>query len=534
MTTFDEEAYLLKVTAYLQSDSAVATTTTFYPAATVGRSTAPTDTPATTYVPAAFTGTLNYALELFSGADPSAGPGRSSLGVLELVDPDGSLDSLTNYVWDGATVDLLRGAPTAAFSTYSTVAKLAAAGMVWDTRKKQIQLRALDHVLTAPLHDTRFAGTGGYEGDVILAGVIRPICYGQAFNISPVQINAATLVYQVSCTSVQAIAVRDGGVARPIDTAIGTAGNFSDYATLVAATIAAGKYATCNALGLFRLNDVPLYGITCDVQGDADTIGSVAYTAKRAGIIRRIAIGRGNLKLTVAQLDDATFTAMDAAQTGVCGFYFDKEITKAAAISEVAAGCLGYWWFTVAGLFSVDYLTEVEASADYTLTVPAIGQTAGTGDVIGEPALQLFTPPRQATFLGVRFNNTIQQQSELAGSVSQEDVALYAIDMRKLGSESAIRAHINPTAPIVILNSGFSDLPADAQAEATRQQTLLGVPRVRWSVKVRLDPFGDWLNKTFSVNGWTRFGFAGAKRFLCVGVSVQGRNEVVLDLWGTL
>ena len=536
MTTFADSAYLLKVTAYEQDETDVeAVPTTFYPAATVGRSTSPTDTPANTYVPAAFTGAFNYGLELFSGNDPSQS-GRLSLGVLDLIDPSGGLDFLTGYVWDGATIELLRGDPAAAFSTYSSVAKLSAAGMVWDTRQKQIQLRALDHVLTAPLHDTRYSGAGLYDGDSTLVGVIRPILYGRAFNITPVQINATTLVYQVSCTSVEAIdAVRDGGVARPLDATVGTAGDCADYATLVAATIVAGRYITCKALGLFRLADVPAYGITCDARGDNDTINGATYTALRAGIIRRIATGRGNSKLTTAQIDDATFTAMDIAQPGECGFYFAEESTKAEAIAEVAAGCLGYWWFTIAGLFSVDYLTEVAASADYTLTVPTIGQGTGTGgDVIGEPAMQAHAPPRQATFLGYRHNYTIQPQASLAGSVTQADVAIYAAEMRKLGSQSEVLAHINPTAPIVVADSGFTNDPDDTQDEATRQQTLLGVPRVRWSVKVRLDPFGDWLNKTFSVNGWQRFGFAGEKRFLCVGVSVQGRNEVALDLWGAL
>ncbi len=348
------------------------------------------------------------------------------------------------------------------------------------------------------------------------------------------QVNSTTLIYEVSCTSVQAItAVREAGSALALDTSVGTSGDFATYALLAAAVIAAGKYVTCKALGLFRLQAAPLKAITADVQGDADTIGGATYTAKRAGIMRRIAVGRGNLKLTTSQIDDSTFTAMDTAQAGTCGYYFDAEVTKAEALAEVAAGCLGYWWFTIAGLLSVGYLTEVAATADYTLTVPLSGQATGTGDVIGEPTTQEPSIPRQSTLGGWSFNYTVQPQTELAGAVTQANVAIYSADMRTAPSSSATLARIWPNSPIIRLNTGLAG-SSDSQTEATRQQALLGVPRVRWSVRVRLDPFGNWLGKTFSVNGWQRFGFAGAKRFLCVGVSVQGRNEVVLDLWGAL
>ena len=73
------------------------------------------------------------------------------------------------------------------------------------------------------------------------------------FNIPPVQINATGLIYQVSCSSVLAIdAVRDGGAALAVSADYGT------YDLLAAATVAPGAYATCIALGLFRLGSAPV------------------------------------------------------------------------------------------------------------------------------------------------------------------------------------------------------------------------------------------------------------------------------------
>src|SRR5581483_1163226 len=223
---------------------------TIYPAATgnAARSSSPTDTPANTWVPGKLNGNFNYEINLWKGADPLSG-GSNTIGVLELDDPDGELDGLRTLGWDGAPLQLLRGEPDAAFSSYSVVANLSTAGILYDLRKKQIKLRDLAWQLNqAELHGLRYGGTGGEDGDATLTGIIKPYAVGQVFNITPVQINAALLCYQVSCSSVRAItAVKDGFKALTND------GDFPDYASLAAATVAGGHYATCLAKGLFRI-----------------------------------------------------------------------------------------------------------------------------------------------------------------------------------------------------------------------------------------------------------------------------------------
>jgi len=63
-------------------------------------------------------------------------------------------------------------------------------------------------------------------------------------------------------------------------------------------------------------------GITADVDGDADTIDGFTRPLTLGQIVRRIATGRGNLKLTPAQLEAATFTALDAAFPAACGWFW--------------------------------------------------------------------------------------------------------------------------------------------------------------------------------------------------------------------
>ena len=66
------------------------TSPTIYPAATHGRSTLSTDTPATTWVPHKLQGDINIGVELFSGADPTR-KGSQGVGVFQILDPDGEL-----------------------------------------------------------------------------------------------------------------------------------------------------------------------------------------------------------------------------------------------------------------------------------------------------------------------------------------------------------------------------------------------------------------------------------------------------------
>ena len=206
------------------------------------------------------------------------------MGVLELLDPDGELDGLRSLGWDGAPLMLMRGEPDAAYSTFSTVARLTTAGLRYNVRKKEVLLRDLAWRLNqAELHGQRYGGTGATDGDPSLAGQIKPLAIGTVFNISPVQINATGLVYQVSCSSVLAIdAVRDGGAPLSFSADYGT------YDLLAAATVSPGAYSTCIAQGLFRIGSGPVYLITADVRGDNDVIAGLSYPHKATSFMLQL------------------------------------------------------------------------------------------------------------------------------------------------------------------------------------------------------------------------------------------------------
>lgn len=148
-----------------------------------------------------------------------------------------------------------------------------------------------------------YAGTGGAEGGPDLKGTLKPWIFGHAKNVNPTLIDEDNSVYQFSgygpIQSVDALYERGSSFGASI-------GNYANYAALVAATIPAGRWATCLAEGLIRLG-APQYGvITGDVKGDY--AGSVQRRHPGA-ILQRIASERS---ISGDAIDSASLAALDA------------------------------------------------------------------------------------------------------------------------------------------------------------------------------------------------------------------------------
>lgn len=496
-----------------------------WPAATIGRSTAPTDVPASRYVPAKLDlSGFNYGMELFSGADPSSA-GSNTVGVLNLVDPDGELDGLLSLEWNGAPLQLLRGRPGDPFASWNTVASITAAGILNGLRQKQIKLRDLAHLLNAaPLHGNYYGGTGGLDGDASLAGTIKPYAVGRCFNVTPTPIDAADLIYQVSFTSVQSIVAKDGGNALTFD------GDDPDFATLKAATIGTGHYRTCKDLGLYRMGGKPLLIATADVVGDADMVSGHPAPVTRGQVARRIATGLGLIRLDdVTALDNASFTDLDVNQPAPCGWYWNAEITKAAALSEVMAGCLGFWFVRLNGQLAVGLCEDpAPLTPHLTLSFPV----PGSGEVrVGEPDMTDYQSPRRQTFVAFQRNYTVLQTNQVAGALDLTTSSILQKATQYATSTDAWASNSYPAGVIVKIDSSGYVYSADAQIETDRQQALMRVRRERFSLPAVVDPLGDFAARILRLAGLGKMAMGAARNFLCCGMSAQG-GQVKLELWG--
>jgi hypothetical protein len=428
---------------------------------------------------------------------------------------------LTQLAWDGASLDILRGNPLAAFSTFEVVGRLTTNGLLYDQRRKEIRLRDLGWQLAAAeLHGLRYGGTGGADGDASIAGQMKPYAVGPVYNCEPTQVSAALLIFQLSCSSILAVdAVRDGGVPLAFDA------DYADWTALAAASVPASKYASCLALGLIRLGSAVVYTLTVDLHGDNDTINGQTYPFTRGQVARRIATGRGTITFSDAQIDFAALNYMEQEQPGTVGFYFKDAITKAEALTEVMAGCLGWWAVRANGLLALGFLEEPTRSPVLTIDYP---QDFGSSE---PQMMQTYQAPRRATYVGWQRNYTPQDPSRLAGSVDAAAALLYRGTERFASSSDGFQASLWPTAAAVYVSGGFS-LEASAHAEAARQQRVMGIRRERWRVTVPCDPFANLLGKVIQIYGFTRYGWAGARKFICVGMSFASSKSVALDLWG--
>lgn len=521
-------AYLLKAVVPDSSNLLVESYLTFYPAASMGRSSAPDDTPSNTYVPGALLGsTINYSINLFDGIEPEAAASGGQ-GAIVLVDPKGELDYLASLPWDGAKLDILQGRVTAKYNTYSTVGRLTTAGILYDPRRKEFRLRdQADRLQKAGLHDQKYNGDGQDGGVLELQGVDKPYGIGSVFNVTPTCVNPNQQIWQMSCSSIQQVrVVKDG--ANPI---LATGIDYPDYAALRAAADASAiplnRYSTCLARGMIALGSIPQLGLTVDFDGDADIINGTGYVDTLAGIVRRIATGRGDVKFMDDELDYPSLNLLSQVQPDVCGYWWPggTQPTKAEALKEIMDGRLGWWAVRLNGLLSFGIMDEPLQSPVMTLNYPE--------DFAGEPQqFDTYQVPRKETFVGYQRNYTVQDASQLAGvAVDAGAKLVYSQPTLYAPSGTSFPTWLWPTAQVVKVDGGFRDHDP-ALFEALRQQGVMGVRRERWDIPVPCSAFADVLGKIIQINNYPRFGWGSSRKFVCIGVSFASGIAVTLTLWG--
>lgn len=492
--------------------------TTLYVAATTGRSSSNTDTPASTFVPGRLAPSLNFGQSLFTGADPTRVSGPAQ-GQVVLIDPDDKLEYLLDYIWDGAPLIVKRGDRGTPFSTWETVGRFNAAAILSDLDQKRIVMRDLGWQLSGPLHAEYYHGTGGLDGDATLNGRWKPYAVGYCWNTEPALISTTSQIFQSSFTPITSvIAFRHGGVALPFSA------DYATYDALAAATIPAGYYATCLAQGLTRPNVTLQYGVRVDLCGDATTAYGHSAPTTRAAIARRIATAYGPNRVDDnAQIDGTAFSTVEARHSALCGWYWSDIVSKADALNEVMAGILGWWRVRSDGVLTVGYLDDPARGSILNIPYKSNGMS--------RPRVVATMTPRAGTLVSWRRNYGTQGRSELAPSVSDSDAALYAQAARYA---QALSPHISaryPTAQIVPISGNFWN-EADAIVEAGRQQGLLEVERKRWQWEMTIDPYLDFLGKGATLTGFNRLRAGPSLPLICVSMDTPGTDTTTFDWWG--
>ena len=444
-----------------------------------------------------------------------------NIGAIELINDDGALDTLVqNYAIDGRPVVVRFGKRTDPYANFGIIFSGVATAWQADDGVVRIGLRDNGFLIETPLQ-ALYTGAGGINGTAANTGKPVPQTYGKCRNISPVQIDPTNFVYQFHDRLVAGVdAVRDQGAALTLDATVGTGGDVADYSALIAATIVAGRYITCLALGLIRTQAKPTQ-LTADVRGDAQG----GYISDTGSIAKRLMMDRASI--TAGQLNLGSFASITSSIPGVVGFYFTEAMLVAEAVSTVMSGIAGWWGANRLGYLTIGRLTAPSGSPSWSFdTVTIIRQP----DRVELP--DSIAPCVFRVTASYQKNWTVQQSADLVITVTADNRniwgAPYQVSTPVVDSARRLR---NLLARDVLIETYF-DQASDAAAIS---QSLFSVyaPGRAW-LDIPLKTFGHLvdLGETEQII-WPRYGLDAGLSMIVTGIREEAApREVTLRVFG--
>jgi len=499
----------------------------------------PSDTPSNQFFSDRLEDAGLFARHMFSGGDGFSGgttSGRSEVGYGDIVvvnnkpyGYDELLDDWITWAFHGYPITIQTVADdTTQLSDAETIFTGTIEQIVSTDALNQFTLKIHDRLadLDKPLLTSRYLGTTtsgginpGAEGNADIKDQVKPKIFGRCQNVPCVPVNVYELIYQVSDGAVNSIAVYDGGVALTLTS------NFSTLAALRAATLVPGQYATCLALGLFRLGGKAQFEVTADV-----VEGSSAASRTIAQLILKMLTHFG---MTSSDWTAATFTALDALNSAECGIRIEGDETALDAISRVASQG-GVW-------FAPNALGKYEVGR---LDAPAEGDAVATFDLednLDNPPQRIETgdsgkgiPAYRVTVLYDRVH-LVMKFSQLAGSVSAERVAYLGEEYRSVTVEDSSVLTKYPDAPKLTITTNFATQAA-ALAEATRVLNLRKVLRDMYAFELPAETAEDvQIGSTVMIESADgRMGLEDGKPFIAVARQDSRKDipTISFEFWG--
>lgn len=488
---------------------------------TAGFTSTPTDTPASTYFDARIQQPALMRRDVFARGTTG---GRSQVGYGELVltNPDGGLDALIGYGFDGRTLTLRLGEGDYP-ADWTTVLTGTIEQPQFDWGRIALRVRDRQEELDVPIQPTKFAGNNslpngleGVAGD--LKGKPKPLTYGSVFNVAPPMVNTSRLIYQVHDGAIDDIpAAYDRGVA------LTQGADYTSQSDMETAAPAAGNYRVWPAGGYFRLGSTPKGEVTCDVlQGAAAADRTVAQ------LVYDIVTGPGGI--ATGDVSSGDITALDTANSSVVGIYIDDETDITAVLDELANSVGAWWGFDASGVFRIKQFTAPSGSpvADFTpKEIISIERTATADTDEGVPVYRVI--------LKYKKNYRVQDGREIAGTAATDVFrGFIREEYRKvIDTDSSVQTkHL--LAP-ELTRETLLTVEADASTEASRLLTMYKTRRDRLNVRVRLDAETAALIDLGVVVQVTmpRWGYDSGKLFRVLGLQYDARINVLdMTLWG--
>jgi hypothetical protein len=493
-----------------------------------GYATKPSDTLANTFYEPRLKVPANYQRALFGNDGTTQGQQSIGIGETVLIGNDGALDYLRDRGLDGRklTIWALED-PTSTYASRQAylTGTVEQPTFSWNTVTLRIRDR-LAELSQRQIQETLYAGTttasaATAEGNADVKGAPKPRLYGKVRNIKPVPANAYDLIYQVNDGAVQSI---DGVYSNGAPMTF-SGNDRASLAALRSASIVSGQYDTCKALGLFRLGSAPAGMITADV-----TQGATAADRTAAQIVKAILTGPGGF--TGSDYDNASFTALDAKNSSVCGIYIDTAQDILTTCSAVLNSIGGWIIPNRLGVFSVGRFEAPAPTASATFSSVEILDRSGqrlqrlaTGD-------QGRGVPCWRVCLNHTRNYATLTAGQLAGSVSAANASFFNAEWRtEVVSDAGMKVkHL--LAPSLTFDTLLTS-SADAATEAARRLALYSAERDRFLVPLKSElavsiELGDTIKLVLD-----RYNMEAGRNFVVIGITENAETGVTeLDVWG--
>jgi hypothetical protein len=423
-----------------------------------------------------------FAIDRSVNLDLSASNIAASWGSILLSNADRSFDGIAS-TWnnDGRPATVRRGAKAydqdrgimldPIYDALTTIfAGVSTAWSLTDTALT-VPLRDASYWLEQPAQSAQYVGSGTYEGPTALAGTTKPKTRGAAYNITPVMIDAANLIYQYTDGPGTVVTLYEGGAANRTFQ--------SNTTNLYSGSTTSGLYRTDNSRGLFQLGNTPTGAITADVTGAFPTAGNqtIAATIARYLLSEDLAVPAGNI-------NTASFVAAAAAYPYAAGIHLAgaESVDGVTAVDRVLSGMGAMLYPARDGTLRV-----------LVLRAPAVGATAAdaytTANCVSIAPAALPTslwPPPYRIRIGYQHCYTVMSSGLLGSATSAQKQFVAQADRYAGAVNNDIQtsyARPNDINPIGISLTA----KADAQSVADALLALWGTRRRLYAVVLPVD-----------------------------------------------
>ena len=542
----------------------------------------PADTPANQYYDARLARPLDYQRRL-SLADFLAGVAFPEAGTIKLNNNDGGLDHFADYASSGRRVRIWLGGVDFALSDFGLIADATADGHDFDDEFITINIRNPQFVFDKEIQSSRYAGSGGAEGNSDVANQLKVRTYGVCRNVPLKYLG-------LSGGGLHQLAASDGAIigilklrnyGLPSSDAAGL--QFTSSATPGAAEwtydcsngiiTLGGAYegpfgadvigkrylsatsTTSNTVGTGSKTWTVTAGLALPV-GAAVRVGRTAalhstwmdgtittYSGTSLTINCTSSLGSGThtdwtispwgtaagiikdiaTTFGVTSFDTATFTALDTAQPASVGWHLPAGGNGLQIVGDIAKGAGVFAGFDRAGQFEVGRVAAPSSpSESYTVSQVIDGSF---------DRVELDPPPYQFV---VRYqkNWSVLSSSDIVGAVSEADRTFLLNEWRlstPVTDNDILTAF--PQSQAIEYDSIF-DSSSVAAAEATRLAGLFGVVRNYFNMKFKVQPLARDLNQTVNLT-YPRHGLNAGENLLLVDIGEDMEKlEVSTGLWG--